>query len=243
MDLSLWSDQYISRKIKYLNNKISQLPKCSIVNRNGTQYIRVINNKPYYERSTLKEEGKELVSKHNLREDLKKQLVFHKNEWEKRHKDMPLPDVPKAIPYKSIPYQMSIDFFDKCRSNSNTIESDAQYVHKNNIVRSRFEMDGLEALDSLGLEYKYEVTIKTKWKDYSLDAMVAIREKNRCIGIEFGGMFGDNRYMNDVYIKMQSYSDEGLVPWHDVFFLFGGKNWMPDMESIKKAIVYAVENC
>jgi len=243
MDLSYWSDDYLARKIDYLNNRLKDCPKCSFVYRKGVEYIRVMDKRPYVEKSTQKTDGKKLLEKHKIRINLEQIISEYYGEWKRRHGNTIIPKVKKSHPIRTVPNQMTIDFYDKAIGQNNPIKQETKYIHKDIIARSRFEINGLEALDELGLEYKYEVTINAGKHYYSLDILIAVREKNRCVGIELCGRYGDVKYMYNFYDKFHDYCDGGLVPWHDIFFIFGGDDWMPSMEQIKRIIVMAVENC
>ena len=154
------------------------------------------------------------------------------------------PDIPPAICRSlHIPEQMTLAYYDNPPKKINPYPNHG-YILGDMAFKSCFEMIAAQAITGLGLEFKYELPILTANNVYLfMDMVIPIPERGRCIGFEFCGMMEDHKYMHDIQARMISYADIGLVPYHDVFYVFGGEKWLPTTRELQNTVIFAVENC
>ena len=142
-----------------------------------------------------------------------------------------LPEPPRIRP---VPTHMTLEYYNDPPIIDNPYKNETPYQADGKIFRSRFEVIAIEVIKELGLEYKNEIPICTPNGTYFMDIVIPVMEKHRCVGFEFCGRADDQKYINSQLPKVLSYLNVGLIPNHDVIFVLGGKDWLPDIDEIKK---------
>lgn len=245
MDTPHFSEGYLALRITYLRNEIKKLPSGYYVYHHGSDYIRTIEmvdgKRKVTERSINTKEGKRLSKLISYRAELKDKLKKIMGEWNKYYGGK----VPEVYYHKNnIPLHpcMTINFYDQAEACTNSIENNKGYELNNINMRSRFELVSGVIVDNLYLDFKYEVTINLMGNRYSIDILIALPEKGRCIAIELAGLFGDVGYQIKNMRKQSDFITAGLIPNRDFFVIWGGENWLPSDNDIKRIIIAAVEN-
>lgn len=240
-----FSAEHLSRKIQYLKNKMKGLPKGKIILRDNLEYVRIYGNKEIstFEKRTNTPEGRVLAEQVREYQITKKEYDKVSAEFKKYYPRL-IPEKQEEIQrYMPIPHCMSLNYYDNPPDIRNTAVIDTPYIFEDMILRSRFELIAAQTFKAMGISFKYDIPIQTENGIYFLDMLVPVPERGRCVGFEFCGKFGDSKYMNNLSTKIVSYSGIGLIPYHDVIFVFGGKTWLPHINEIKRAIIFGIENC
>ena len=241
-----FSAEHLSRKIRYLETELASLPKGSIISRNGNKYVRLYESggkKSTVEKKLDSPEGNKAASIISLRQSIIDDLNTQSKTVNELYPGMTVTEPPTIIRSTPIPKQMTLDYYDNPPDVVNPYPNHG-YVLGDIAFKSRFELIAAQAIKGLGLPFKSEVPIQTA-SEYFLfmDMMIPVPERGRCVGFEFCGMMDNHKYMHDIQAKMISYADLGMVPYHDVFYVFGGEKWLPTIRELQSMIIFAVENC
>lgn len=240
-----FSSSFLALRISYLKSELEKLPSGYTYFSKEHEYVRVTkspqNHKVPYTRSVDTEAGKK-IKEQVLKYQYFKQLLNKTNSLWRQYYGGP---VPTAVytPSRSTPRTMTAQYYQQAVGGTNPHEFDATYIFEGISMRSRFEVMAAKILRELDIDFKYEVSITTHEGTYSIDILAFIPEKNRCIGFEFAGRFGDPKYMQANAVKLIAYSTIDLVPNRDIYWVWGGKNWLPSMDELKRVIICAIENC
>jgi len=241
-----FSAEHLARKIDHLKTRINKLPVISIVKRRGIDFVRSKqegSSGSYQEKRAGSKEGANLVMLAKEREQLNEQLNLAEHEWSRYYSKLPLQvptDIYRILP---VPECMTLSYYNNPPAVENPYPINTSYVFKGKTLRSRFEYIGVQAIDEMGLEFKNEIPIITPEGNYFLDIVIPVPERGRCVGFEFCGRIDDPKYINSIRNKITDYIGLGLVPWHDIIFIFGGETWIPPVQEIKNAIIFGIENC
>lgn len=147
-----------------------------------------------------------------------------------------LPETKPIDPSKFDSY-FNKEFYDNLTLRSEKDPIVTGYLHNDIYMRSRGELLVAEALDSLGLEYKYEPMIRIRGKICYPDFIVYLPEFNRCFFIEFLGRLDDDQYVADNSFKIGRYLQSGMTINEDILLFCGWENRMVSTESIVDDIV------
>lgn len=129
------------------------------------------------------------------------------------------------------------DFFDSLADGSCQIENNTGYHSNGRHFRSRSEMMFAEVLDELGLEYKYDVSIRFGGKTVTVDFVIVFREYNRCVFVEYFGRSDDPEYNRRNSGKTEQLAANGIYIGRDLFILSGDSNYTPGIEQIRIQIL------
>ena len=237
-----FSAEHLARKIFYLQNKLDSLPRGYVVRRRNKDYVR-ITGPNIIERGVSTPEGMQLLNSVNEYNKTLNELKLAQNEWTKYYRGLNL-EPPKPI-NRSLPTPecMTLAYYENPPAITNDYKTLTPYPFDDLILRSRFEYIAAETFKEMGIPFKYEIPIITPGGILFPDMVVPVPERGRCVGFEFCGKSGDHKYMTNISNKMINYNDIGLVPNHDIIFVFGGENWLPPISEIKNAIIFGIENC
>lgn len=240
-----FSAGFLCRRITYLESQIAILPRGSFFTRRGNQYVKfkTLEQSSYTERSINTDKGRQMACLINKHQILTNQLRFYKNMYKTYYPGGRIENLPQPTCIRPVPTQMTIEYYNHPPTIDNPYINETPYHADGNIFRSRFELIAVEAIKELGLEYKNEIPICTPSGTYFMDIVIPVYERNRCVGFEFCGRADDQKYINSQMPKILSYINVGLIPNHDVIFVLGGKDWLPDIDEIKRAIIFGIENC
>lgn len=241
-----FSAEHLARKIDYLKAKIGEMPKISKIKRGANDYIRVVDPRSpnmTFEKKADSPEGNRLIALNSEKAHLISLLKDAEEQWRKLYKT-PVPDnIPNICRVLPIPECLSLSYYNNPPEAENPYTVKSSYVFEGKILRSRFEYIGVQAIKSLGLEFKNEIPVFTPDGTYFLDIVIPVPERGRCVGFEFCGKINDPKYINSTRNKLTDYIGIGLVPWHDIIFIFGGETWIPPAEEIQRAVIFGIENC
>ena len=129
------------------------------------------------------------------------------------------------------------DFFDSLTDGSCPTDNNTDYHSNGRHFRSRSEMMFAEVLDELGLEYKYDVSIRFSDKTVTIDFVIVFREYNRCVFVEYFGRSDDPDYNRRNSYKTEQLAANGIYIGRDLFILSGDSNYTPGIEQIRIQIL------
>ena len=240
-----FSAEHLARKIFYLQDKLDSLPRGYVVRRHNKDYVRVrgTNKTGQIERSLSTPEGMRLLEAAKEYDKTQTELQHAQNEWTKYYRGLK-PEQPKPINRSlPVPECMTLAYYENPPEITNECKILTPYPFDDLILKSRFEYIAAETFKEMGISFKYEMPVITSGGALFPDMVVPVPERGRCVGFEFCGKSGDHKYMTNISNKMLLYNDIGLVPNHDIIFVFGGENWLPTISEIKNAIIFGIENC
>ena len=230
---------------EYWRGRLAELPRGTFTVRRGKEYVRIFgeNGGATFERRIDTEEGALLARQVSEYQVMKSEYDAAMNSFKMLY-PRTIPEsqgeIQRALP---IPEVMTLAYYENPPDIKDPYEPQTPYVFEGIIMKSRFEVLAGDAFRELGLEFKYDVPIVTPQGNYFIDMIVPVPERGRCVGFEFCGKVDNFKYMNSNCTKKLAYLEVGLIPNHDVIFVYGGQNWMPPMREIKNAIIFGVENC
>ncbi len=233
---------YIGRYI-YLTNMLNNLPKASFNKNEGQVVIAVV--------TTDKVTGREI-----------KRRISPKNSDWNRYRDIALKRKSLKDQYKKLMTNWSRDYhgslaliskdyelhpntdnvfsselWESFNNGDCAAEKKRQVSHNGLILRSQFEAEAAEILDEMGIEYKYDVRIKTSsagnlYPDFAMN----FPEYNRCGFLELLGLLGYVYYVNENAEKFSRYISVGLYPNRDIAFASADGNYRPEHDTIRRII-------
>ena len=104
-------------------------------------------------------------------------------------------------------------------------------------MRSVFETDVAQALEDMGIEYKYEVELNLgEFGKVNPDMALNFPEFNRCGFIEVNGRMDESEYISKTGKILIKYSNAGLYINRDIQFISGDYFYRPEPREIKKMI-------
>lgn len=171
------------------------------------------------------------------REALKDQLNKLLINWREDHKGS-LPKI--ASDYKIIRRQNNrydSSLWSEFRNNDCDVPNDYPEYYKDFVMRSQLEVEVAKVLDSLGLEYKYEVSLMLGGGEtINPDMSVNFPEYDRCGFVEALGGLDNMKYVSHNAWKLKLYINAGLYPNRDVALISADRKYFPDRELIRRAI-------
>jgi len=242
--MDYFSKEFLALRINYLKTEINNLPSGYYVNHKGVNYVRTtkyvdgrrVDNE--YKLDTA--DGKKLANKIEYRRKCVNRLKVLMTQWKTMYKG-PVPITKnKPLAHKLNEY-MTIGFYNSAQPCTNDYPNEYNYVFNGISMRSRLELLAAQILTELEMDFKYEVTIELNGRNYSIDMLVAIPEKGRCIAFEFAGKYEDSEYRFNNMKKQRKYLDAGIIQNLDCFVIWGGDKWIPSIEDLRKFIITAIE--
>lgn len=233
---------YIGRYI-YLKTKLDQMPKVKFGTADGNTVLNAYRIDP----ATGKEKRSRLSSPKNKdysalsrladeKERLEEQLKLLLQSWKEDHGGS-LPKI--ASRYYIVPNtdnRYNALLWSRLKEGLCTVPNKYPVQYKNYAMRSRFETEVAKVLDSLGLDYKYEIELEVSGDLLYPDMSVLLSEYNRCGFIEAMGGLSSVKYGDHNVKKIRCYLDAGLYPNVDLSIVSAGNDYRPDSEDIKRVV-------
>lgn len=115
-------------------------------------------------------------------------------------------------------------FWSTLKSNDSTMQNDYPVYYKDYAMRSEFEVEVAKILDSLGLDYKYEISLLTANGDVIYpDMAVDLSEYDECGFVEAMGGLSNMKYVSHNIWKLREYINLGLYPNQEVAMITSDK--------------------
>ena len=171
------------------------------------------------------------------------QLALIKNNWNARYKG----DLGKLSEgYKIIRNESSFfnsDYWYSLGNNTCDFKNDYPVYHNGLIMRSQFEADVADILESIGIEYKYDTKIimpnrKIQYPDMAMN----FPEYDRCGFVEVMGGLGSVKYISRNAEKIDSYISAGIYPNRDLAIIPGDQDYRPDHDTIRRIIGVIIDS-
>lgn len=235
---NVFSDDYLYARACYLEDQLSKFPRITMGKHRGEDVIcayNFINGQMTRNRHRLSSQmGKKLSHDYKLKKELDEKLnsLVAQYGFLKTKKHVKLKQV------KLLPYSIK----DKLIPDSNPREKKGNYWYKGIQMRSRLEIVVAQIIDSLGLEFMYEVSITINGNTYSPDFIVFLPELGCCFIIECLGMTDDINYLVRNSGKLIDYINIGLHPNENFLLFCGTKDSIPDPSVMKADIVHIINN-
>lgn len=229
--------EYILATLKYIDNRLMQIPHCNLVVHSGHKRIRIKDPCHEYAVDSLngKRYMKYLYERRRLTEIRKSLTDF----WKKNYKERICTD---NVSVNSDVDLKVRDLSEKMDERNNPYENNELLYHNGIQFRSRVEMCIAETLDQLGLEYVYEPEIMLSYKRLSPDFIVKVPVFECCIILEYMGLLDDNTYVESAKNKIGIYMKNGFFPGTNLIILGGNKNSAPSFDAIYNSIVTSLAN-
>ena len=228
---------YILATLKYIDDKLSQMPHCKLVIHSGHKRIRIKD--PCHEYAVDSPNGKRyqrfLYERQRLT-NIRKNLT---DLWKMNYKDRIYTDNVSINSDVNLKVRDLSEYIDK---GNNPYEKNDLLYHNGIQYRSRVEMCIAETLDQLGLEYVYEPEIMLSYKKLSPDFIIKVPAFGCCIILEYMGLLDDSNYVETAKSKLGIYMTNGYFPGTNLIILGGNKNSAPSFDSIYNSIVTALAN-
>ena len=232
------STKYLQAKYLYLSNELAKLPPAFLSIHNGHEIAYIKNtDSPKIQKTqhhTNTKEGAELKEIALLRKKIKHKLKSLTTQYGINTNNIKISikdDCALPISYRS-----------KFINDSNPYEKKDNYLHNGIQMRSRLEIIIAEILDSLELEYMYEVEININGVVYHPDFVVFLPELGTCFIIECLGKTDDLSYIYRNNERIGLYMYAGLYPNQNLLLFCGTKNSIPTTISIRHDIIHLVNN-
>ncbi len=233
---------YIGRYL-YLSKELERLPNITFGIKNNKPIVRIKRTDPQTSKTTVNRIGdknpnwQKYCAITKRREHLQEQLGCLLRNWDEDYGGS-LENVASGymlvLPLVNSNY--NCEFWNSLKSNSDTYENKYPIRYKDFIMRSQFEVDVATVLDSLGLDYKYEVKILFGNKEYYPDMAVNLPEYDRCGFVEAMGGMDSLKYVSHNMEKLNKYINYGLFPNRDIAIIPGERGDYPDRLLIKRLV-------
>ena len=243
MDLTLFCDTYIIAEYLRLKAVISNMARYNTGMHKGFQVIRSYSgsgsNIIRHETRITGKNANLVERKYSEFNLCNGKFTSFKEELYRRH----LP-VPTGFRFIRDPSRFDVNAWNQFNECSNPYEVNTDYFDDfGNNVRSRGEMIVGNALKELGLEAKYEPSLKLKGsRRKSPDYSFPIRILDRCFFVEFIGKTDDRDYLDSNFGKLDEYLRNGVLPNRDLILICGTEKWLPSQEAIKRIVSSFINN-
>ncbi len=236
-------EKLFSDQLQYLpNGRLTRTKK------NGeSYYYKVLNGKRTYLGKGNSEEVLDLQEKRFLEESLKRirKNLAAGNAFLKKYQNIDEGSILKETPQAYQPI-VGAAFFAGGKKNLDRWEKEPyqrstaypeRLIHRTmrgDLVRSKSEVIIANTLFSKGIPYRYEELIQVGDYTVAADFHVAVKSRSRKRLWEHFGMIGDADYLEKCMLKIQTYIENGFLPWEDVIFTFDTKRGSIDAQTIER---------
>ena len=238
---SISKEFYVGRYI-YLTCELSKLQDVRITHEEGKTVLSVyqkdaITGKVRRRRlSASKKEWTELYQIALRRQELKRLLGLLLDHWKE--------DYGGSLPYLSSGYKIipnttnrfDSDLYARMKECQNTFPNHYPVLYKSYTMRSIFEVDTARLLDSLGIDYKYKVSLYVGDNQVFPDLTVNLPEFNRCGFIEAMGGMDNLKYAGHNVQKYRTYINAGIYPNRDLAMISADSDYRPNPETMKRIV-------
>lgn len=219
---------YVGRYL-YLRRLLDHLPDVRIGGRGKTAALTVyepdkedgsIKRRRYSRSSPGWDELYEIAKKRaHVQEQMDRLLAF----WEKDRGGC-LPEIASGYTIVSKKHRYDSKFWAGLKSNDSTLKNDYPVYYKDYVMRSEFEVEVAKVLDSLGLDYKYEIRLYTADGEVIFpDMAVDLSEYDECGFVEAMGGLSNMKYVSHNIWKLREYINLGLYPNQEVAMITSDK--------------------
>ena len=244
MEYGMIDKEFYVGRFLYLTGRLTELEDARFGGRGDTPAISIYAENP----KTGKKESRQRISeKHELwsyyykiaeeREIINKKLDLLKAAWAEDYGGLldRTASGYKIIPNFDNPFDSSL--WEAFRSNDCSTPNPYPVHYKDYIMRSQFEVDVAKVLDSLGVDYKYEVgMIVGGGKRLYPDMAVNFPEYNRCGFVEAMGGLDNMKYASHNTFKLRDYINAGLYPNRDIAIVSADRGYFPSPALIKRSV-------
>lgn len=230
--IALLPPAFLRARLELIDRELGSLPRVSLGKHSGTVVVRT---NTYENGSRIKREYS--INSHKGQELIR--IVERRRELTdaKRLIGQVAGASSVTIDPSTVRTVFNKDMWNRFSSSMMKDYPEGRYEHKGIKMRSRGEVLIAGVLDSLGLEYRYEPTIRIGNTTYCPDFVVYLPEFERCFFIEFFGMMDDISYMTRNSSKVYAYMSAGMVVNRDLLMFSGTMNSMPSVDDMVEDIV------
>ncbi len=233
---------YVGRYI-YLSELLSTIPDVRFGGRGSRESISVytVNNKTgQRDRLRITNTSPKWDHYYELavrRERVKEQLNLLLSSWSEDYKGSLAKISSEYIIIPNDVNRYDCDCWNLFKSNDCDVQNKYPVRYKDFVMRSYFEVEVAKVLDSLGIDYKYEVRLPIGGGDeISPDMAVNLPEYNRCGFVEALGGLDSLKYVSHNTWKLKGYINCGLYPNRDVALVSADSKVVPTRDMIKRMI-------
>ncbi len=222
----------------YLQSMLDHLPDVRIGGRGDRESLTVyepdgdtgeIRRRRY---SRMSPQWSELYEVAKRRAHYKKQLECLLAFW-KEDRGGCLAEVASEYLIVSKKHYFNSSKWDEYVSNDNDFPNDSPVYYKDFVMRSQFEVDVAKVLDSLGLDYKYEISLRTgSGEMISPDMAVDFPEYDECGFVEALGGLSSLKYTSHNTWKLKEYINMGLYPNREIALIVSDKGSVTSRDMI-----------
>lgn len=238
---SISREFYIGRYI-YLTSELAKLPDVRIA-QSGDKAVLTVHQRNAITgkvtRRRLSATKKEWTELHRLalrRQELEKRMKLLLDNWEE--------DYGGSLSYQASFYEVvpnrtnrfDSSFYARMPEAQNTYPNHYPVPYKGYMMRSQFEVEAARLLDSMGIEYKYEVSLQFGDNLVYPDLTVNLPEFNRCGFVEAMGGMDNLKYMGHNVQKYRAYINAGVYPNRDLAMISADSDYRPDREMMKRIV-------
>ena len=238
---SISKEFYVGRYI-YLTCELSKLPDVRIMQAEGhvvlSVHMKDENTGKVKRRrlSSSKKEWAELYQSAIRRQNLERSLKLLLNHWKE--------DYGGSLPYLAAKYMVipnttnrfDSNLYARLKEDQNTYPNRYSVPYKGYMMRSQFEVEAARLLDSMGIDYKYEVSLFIGEHQVYPDLTVNLPEFNRCGFVEAMGGMDNLKYAGHNVQKYRAYINAGVYPNRDLAMISGDSDYRPDPETMKRVV-------
>ncbi len=236
----MFNAEYYVGTIKYLKSELEKIPGYRMGTHSGRNVVRsncmIGGKRVIREYDVDSSDGRKIISLIKRREKIENRIT----DLDRKMKDSCGKNYIDLIAHTRFDHQYrhSLDrsFWESIREDQNTYPKNNNYFHRDIHMRSRAEVRIAEALDRLGLTYKYEVRIKAGKTDYDVDFVIWLPQFNCCILIEYFGSVHTPERLRESADKFITYTRADIMSCQDIIYLCGTENNMPTTAMIEEMI-------
>ena len=231
---------YIAR-LKLLERKLDALPNLALGTHRGKPIIRFTANGVRHQCCSKSKGWDTLYSKAKNRKELLAEYNQLLKEFELYFGES-YEAIKSAYCVIRCSAQLTSDDWESFIDNECTAEKIGENVVDGHKLRSRIEMSSANAINELGLPYKYDCSVYENYHRRYVDFAINLEELDVSAFVEVMGSMDDASEVRRNASKFEEYSLHGFMLGRDWTIVCGGKHMAPDVDSIKRAIVTLVDN-
>lgn len=225
--------RFLKRKQTMMEKKIKQLPEGKLVKKTAkgkSYYYAEIEGK-----LTSLRNDNERIEKYRIRKEAEKWLSDIKENLMLLEKFLSnYVPLPAAVYHADTIQGQKWEFV---RGEQNSYKTDSrELIFKGVHYGSKSEMLIAAVLDSYGIEFKYEVTLKHGFRKMFPDFVVKRPKDGKIFFWEHAGVTGKDEYVKDLHAKLDDYHAEGINLWDNLIVTFDKPDGSLDMDTIEKVI-------
>ena len=228
---------YILASLMYIDNRLEQLPNCSLINHNDVQ--KIVSYNPRHEYKVTSVKGKKLMSLFGERrklEELRRALI---KKWSDSYSDKIDLNSVIICGHGNV---LGDDIWNELKEDTNSYQKQDSLYHNGIKMRSRGEMFVGEILDQLGLDYLYEPEMIIDGRSVCPDFVVRVPVFGCCFIVEYMGCLDEYGYLDKNKSKIGMYFHSGIFLGTNLVILCADRNSAPSLDTIHNSIVSLLAN-